>query len=69
MECFRNHLLGDRITVVLNGILVIDNAQLPGIARRGRIGLQHHGAMRDGHWVGPPSLVQYRNISIEELDR
>jgi hypothetical protein len=34
---------GDRITVVLNGLKVIDDAQIPGIDARGPIGLQHHG--------------------------
>ena len=59
---------GERITVVLNGILVIEEARLPGIAKRGRIGLQHHGAMKNGQWISPPSLVQFRNISIRELN-
>ena len=59
---------GDRLTVVLNGETVIENAQLPGIPPRGPIALQHHGSMRDGEWQGPPSLVQFRNISIKKLD-
>ena len=58
---------GDRLTVVLNGITVIENAQLPGIPERGPIALQHHGGMRDGKWSSPPALVQFRNISIKEL--
>jgi 3-keto-disaccharide hydrolase len=58
---------GDRLTVVLNGIEVITNAQLPGLAARGPIALQHHGSKRDGVWTSPPSLVQFRNISIKEL--
>jgi hypothetical protein len=37
-------LIGDRLTVVLNGVVVVENAQLPGIAKRGPIALQHHGA-------------------------
>lgn len=59
---------GDRMTVVLNGQLVIDQAQLPEIPARGPIGLQHHGAMTDGRWTSPPSLIQFRNIYIRELD-
>lgn len=59
---------GDRVTVVLNGKKVIDNAQLPKIAGRGAIGFQHHGGMRDGKWVSPPSLLQFRNVYIKELD-
>jgi hypothetical protein len=58
---------GDRETVVLNGIKVIDNARLPGVPAEGPIGLQHHGEKRDGKWVGPPSLVQFKNIYIKEL--
>ena len=34
---------GDRLTVILNGRKVIENAQLPGVPTRGPIGLQHHG--------------------------
>ena len=59
---------GDRVTVVLNDVKVIDNAQLPGIKPRGAIGLQHHGAMKNGQWVSPPSLIQFRNLSIKQLD-
>jgi hypothetical protein len=58
---------GDRLTVVLNGKTVIENAQLPGIPARGPLALQHHGGKRNGEWSGPPSLVQFRNISIKEL--
>jgi len=58
---------GDRVTVVLNGIKVIDNAQLPGIAKSGPIALQHHGGKRNGQWDSPPSLLQFKNIFIKEL--
>lgn len=58
---------GDRVNVVLNGTLVIDQARLPGMAARGPVGLQHHGSMKDGRWTSPPALVQFRNISIKEL--
>lgn len=61
-------LKGDRLTVVLNGETVIENAQLPGIIARGPIGLQHHGAMKDGKWTSPPALVQYRNLWVQALD-
>ena len=60
---------GDRVTVVLNGITVIENAKLPGIAAKGPIGLQHHGAKRNGKWTGPPSLLQFKNILIKDLSR
>src|SRR5262249_24808322 len=48
---------GDRLTVRLNGELVIDNAQLPGVARRGPIALQHHG-----------DAIQFANLFIRELE-
>jgi hypothetical protein len=64
---FEITMRGDRLTVVLNGIEVITRAQLPGVAARGPIALQHHGAKKNGVWTSPPSLVQFRNISIREL--
>ena len=64
---FEITMRGDRLTVVLNGIEVITNAQLPGVAARGPIALQHHGSKKDGMWTSSPSLVQFRNISIKEL--
>ncbi len=47
---------GDRLTVVLNGETVIENAQLPGVPAEGPIALQHHG-----------SELEFRNIAIKEL--
>lgn len=64
---FEITLRGDRVTVVLNGKTVIENAQLPGIPARGPIGLQHHGTFKDGKYDGASALVQFRNISIKEL--
>jgi len=61
-------LKGTRLTVVLNGVTVIDHADLPGLQARGPIGLQHHGAMKDGKWTSPPALVKFRNIEIKELN-
>ncbi len=49
-------MIGDRLNVVLNGRTVIDNAQLPGIAKSGPIALQKHGAP-----------IQFANIYIKEL--
>lgn len=62
-------LIGDRITVVNNGITVIDNALHPGMAERGPIGFQHHGGINPetGKLQGASSLVQFRNIWIKEL--
>jgi 3-keto-disaccharide hydrolase len=48
---------GDRLTVNLNGKTVIENAQLPGVAPRGPIALQHHG-----------DPIQFGNLFIRELD-
>lgn len=47
---------GDRLTVVLNGKKVIDQAQLPGVPAKGAVGLQHHG-----------SSLDFANIWIKEL--
>ncbi len=58
---------GDRVTVVLNGKTVVDNARLPGLPEEGPIGLQHHGRVEGGQYFGPPSLLQFRNILIREL--
>ncbi|HUG52159.1 MAG TPA: DUF1080 domain-containing protein [Vicinamibacteria bacterium] len=64
---FEITVTGSRLTVVLNGERVIENAELPGLPARGRLALQHHGSKKDGQWNSPPALVQFRNISIKEL--
>ena len=64
---FEITMKGDRLTVVLNGKTVIENAELPGVPARGGIGLQHHGSKENGKWTAPPALVQFRNVSIKEL--
>ena len=64
---FKITMKGNRLTVELNGIVVIENALLPGLPEEGPIGLQHHGSKKDGDWNSPPSLVQFRNIYIKEL--
>jgi hypothetical protein len=60
---------GDRITVVNNGIVVINNALYPGLDVTGPLGLQHHGGINPetGKLRGASSLVQFRNIWIKEL--
>jgi hypothetical protein len=65
---FEITLGGNRLTVVLNGETVLDKAELPGLPARGRIALQHHGSKKDGVWTSSPALVQFRNISIRELN-
>lgn len=59
---------GDRVTVVLNGVTVIENAQLPGITPDGAVGLQHHGARnKEGQWTSPPALLQFKNVYVKDL--
>lgn len=60
---------GDRLTVVLNGETVIENAELPKVPADGPIALQAHGGYdKDkGRFTGPPSQVDFRNIKIKEL--
>jgi hypothetical protein len=64
---FHITMKNDRLTVELNGVVVIENALVPGIPESGPIGLQHHGSKKDGEWNSPPSLVQFKNIYIKEL--
>jgi len=45
-----------------------DNVQLPDVDEKGPIALQHHGHKEDGEWASSPSLVQFKNIYIRELD-
>jgi len=47
---------GERLTVVLNGKTVIENAQLPGVAAEGPIALQQHG-----------DPIEFTNLFIKEL--
>jgi hypothetical protein len=47
---------GERVTVMLNGEKVIDNARLPGMPAKGPIGLQHHG-----------DPGEFRNLYIKDL--
>ena len=52
----RIRMQGDRLTVHLNGQLVLDRAQLPGVPARGPIGLQHHEAP-----------IDFTNLYVREL--
>jgi len=60
---------GERLTVALNGKTVIDNARLPGIPKKGRIGLQNHGGYNAKRktWSSATSFVQFRNLWIKPL--
>ena len=64
---FEITMQGDRLTVVLNGKTVIENARLPGVPDKGRIALQHHGGVRNGQPSPASSLMQFRNIYLREL--
>jgi len=48
---------GDRLTVNLNGETVIEDAQLPGVPKRGPIALQHHG-----------DPIEFANIFVKEIE-
>ena len=64
---FRIEVRGDLLTVDLNDQRIIDRAELPGLPSKGRIAFQHHGRKKEGVWVSPPSLVQFKNIFIKEF--
>jgi len=53
---FRIRMEGSRLTVTLNGQIVIDRAELPGVAASGPIALQHHG-----------NPIEFANIYVREL--
>jgi hypothetical protein len=65
---FEISVRGNNVSVILNGKTVIPGAQIPNLPARGAIALQHHGGKRDGKWNSPPSLVQFKNIFIKELN-
>jgi hypothetical protein len=50
-------LRGERLTVDLNGKIVIENARLPGLPPRGPIVLQHHG-----------DPIEFANLFVRALD-
>lgn len=60
---------GKTVKVVLNGQTVLPGATIPSLPASGRIAFQHHGGKdRNGNWNSPPSLVQFRNVFIKELE-
>jgi 3-keto-disaccharide hydrolase len=59
---------GSTVKVLLNGKVVLPGVTIPGLPERGPIALQHHGSQKDGEWTSPPSLVQFRNVFVRELD-
>jgi hypothetical protein len=59
---------GNTVTVLLNGKMVLPGATIPGLPARGRLALQHHGGKQNGQWNSPPSLLQFKNIFVKELN-
>lgn len=53
---FHITMRGEQVTVVLNGVTVIDRIHLPGVPARGPIALQHHG-----------DPIEFANLYIREL--
>jgi hypothetical protein len=64
-------MVGDRVTVMLNGETVIESAQMPGLPASGPLGLQHHGGIdkKTGRHGGASSLVQFRNLLVRKLSK
>ena len=62
-------VIGNRVTVMLNNKLVIEDAEVPGLPESGPIGLQHHGGVnrKTGEFSPASSLVQFRNVLIRKL--
>ena len=60
---------GKTVSVALNGKAVLPGAMIPDLPSRGRLALQHHGGEREGQWIVSPSLLQFKNIYIRELNQ
>lgn len=61
-------MIDDRLTVIENNKMVLENAKLPGVPEKGPIALQHHGGInKDGTYKPASSLIQFRNVRIREL--
>lgn len=57
-------VVGDRVTIVLNGKKVIDNAQLPGLKQtKGPIGFQHHGGPLSARQI---ERMRQRGMSVDD---
>ncbi len=67
---FEITVVGEEVTVVLNGVKVTPATVFPGIGTEGPIVLQHHGGYNEKkqEWSGASSLIQFRNIWLKPLD-
>lgn len=63
-------LVDDRLTILLNGDLVIEYAKLPDVSESGPFGLQYHGGYdyENERYGTASSLVEYRNIYLKKPD-
>ncbi|MEM8487616.1 MAG: family 16 glycoside hydrolase [Bacteroidota bacterium] len=63
-------VIGDRVSVMLNGEWIIEDAHVPGLPESGPIGLQHHGGIdkKTGEYVATSSLIQFRNLWVRPID-
>jgi hypothetical protein len=59
-------VVGDRLTIMLNGKTIIENAPVPGLVEGGPIGLRHDTR---GPLAPAPGFVQFRNVLIREFPR
>lgn len=64
---FEITVLHGKVSVKLNNKVVLAGVSIPGFPEKGPIGFQHHGSRKDGQWSSAPSLMQYRNIFVKEL--
>ena len=60
---------GNTVTVALNQKTVIPTVAIPDLPARGPIALQHHGGKQGGKWNSPPSLLEFKNIIIKEMEK
>ena len=60
---------GETVSVILNGMTVLDKSNMPGVGREGPIALQHHGGYnaKSKTWSNASALIQFRNLRINEL--
>jgi hypothetical protein len=60
-------VVGDRLTIMLNGATIVENRQVRSLATSGRIGLQQGHSLDSMHPAA--NQVQFRNILLRKLPR